>query len=519
MIARLPRMMALNVTVALVSFLALILEASPRATASEGTTESAAKPGTVPVVTIQVQTPDGKPLPNVTVVGVGPSDHATVNGTSIEGGSERMLTDSEGRFRLTLNGTNFAMAVATEAGFNLSQSRDLTNNSTIIVQPWGRIEGVRMNGNRPLTNDLLCWQFNWWCVGRELWDRLIVSQQAITDAGGRFAFEHVPPTEIVLRELHPPRRKENHTDLSVALQYLEVAPGETKDVKAVTVGRTVVGRLVFGDDLDNTLDLTSCFAGLSLAGQTHFILPVIPKEYDQPAKRIKWWHDFWFSTDAGQRFIQDQLTARIFDVQPDGSFRTEIVAPGEYSVWGGIYRDDGKRVAMVEKMPIAIPESASDAEKNPFNMGQVTLQPEVKLKLGDSAPDFDVKTLEDQSLKLSDFRGRYVLLDFWATWCGPCVAEMPNLKATYDAFGKGDRFVMISLSLDSNREQPRKFAETHGIHWIQVHLDERLKEIVTASYGVYGIPSILLIGPDGKIVARDLRGTKIRETMAAKLDQ
>jgi len=78
---------------------------------------------------------------------------------------------------------------------------------------------------------------------------------------------------------------------------------------------------------------------------------------------------------------------------------------------------------------------------------------------------------------------------------------------------------MISLSLDSNREQPRKFAESHGLHWTQVHLDEGLKDIVTSSYGVYAIPSILLIGPDGKIAARGLRGPKIRETVASALGQ
>ena len=75
-------------------------------------------------------------------------------------------------------------------------------------------------------------------------------------------------------------------------------------------------------------------------------------------------------------------------------------------------------------------------------------------------------------LKLLDFRGKYVLLDFWATWCGPCLGETPYLKAVYDTYGGDERFVMISLRLDKDVEAPQKYVQENGMEWIQGFLGE-----------------------------------------------
>jgi hypothetical protein len=91
------------------------------------------------------------------------------------------------------------------------------------------------------------------------------------------------------------------------------------------------------------------------------------------------------------------------------------------------------------------------------------------------------------------------------------------LKATHDAFGKNARFAMISLSLDKDASAPERFTRRHDIAWTQGFLGDWSADRVTSTYGVHGIPAIFLIGPDGKILATQLRGTNILATVSANL--
>jgi len=199
------------------------------------------------------------------------------------------------------------------------------------------------------------------------------------------------------------------------------------------------------------------------------------------------------------------------------------VPPGTYELRGQLHESganafpwSGKLLGRVNR-DITVPETPAPQPNAPLDLGDVVVQMVKDLKPGDVAPDFEVKTLEGGSLRLADFRGKYVLLDFWATWCGPCRAETPILKAVYDSYGKNPKFAMLGLSLDKTVAAPRDYAKTEEIGWHQGFLGDWSKATLPGRYGVEGIPAMFLIDPAGKVVATDLRGTNIASAVSSAL--
>lgn len=211
---------------------------------------------------------------------------------------------------------------------------------------------------------------------------------------------------------------------------------------------------------------------------------------------VKWNRSWW----AG----------RILEVRPNQRFQIT------YLGWGDSWNEE---VGLDRLGPSAEAAEISEQLKNPSaGNGRTPVRPvRGGPEVGQEAPAFEIKTTGDQTIKLADYRGKYVLLDFWATWCGPCRGETPNLKAVYEQFGKREDFVMIGLSLDQEKEKPIAYAKEKGTQWIDGFLGDGDKDGVAAKYGVRGIPSIWLIGPDGKVVARGLRGEGIMEAVRAAL--
>lgn len=140
------------------------------------------------------------------------------------------------------------------------------------------------------------------------------------------------------------------------------------------------------------------------------------------------------------------------------------------------------------------------------------------LEMGTPAPDFEAPDIADNPVKLSDFRGQYVVLDFWATWCKDCRAEMPAMKQLYNDYGpKGVQF--LGVSFDTDIQSLIDYGVENEIAWLNVCNKIKWKENpISVAYDLHWIPSMFLVKPDGNLAAvcfhvSDLRA-KLEEELA-----
>ena len=206
-----------------------------------------------------------------------------------------------------------------------------------------------------------------------------------------------------------------------------------------------------------------------------------------------------YDNSRGTEYNQELFTAHPNDIL--GVSPMLVLGRGNKPVFDSLYACAGEFV-----------RNHPDIEAEHNRLEQVA-----RTSVGAMFTDFTIEhgNADGSAVSLSDYvgKGKFVLVDFWASWCGPCKEEMPNLKDVYERY-KGDRFEIVGIAVSDKRPDTEAAVAKMELPWPIIY---DAQSIPSEIYGVNAIPHIILFDPDGKIVARDLRGGMIGEFVGALL--
>lgn len=182
-----------------------------------------------------------------------------------------------------------------------------------------------------------------------------------------------------------------------------------------------------------------------------------------------------------------------------------------------VLRDEENGNAMLKAIPVDFPGTyhAARAQASLDALDRKA-KADAQYAVGKKFPDFAEQDLEGKPLSLAGYQGKVVLVDFWATWCGPCIGELPNVKSAYGKHHAAG-FEIVGISLDSDRKKLTDFLAKNQMPWPQFFDGGGWQNKLARKYGIQSIPATFLLDGEGKIIAKDLRGPALEAAVAKAL--
>jgi len=410
----------------------------------------------------------------------------------------------DGRFALPRRERAGTVIVVADGGYALAAARGVKESLRLKLTPWGKIEGSLTIGDRPAT------------AGARIAadyqapsaDGLTVffTFSASTDEQGRFAFNRAFAGEYKVF-----RRTDSGNGRVVSAS---VKQGEATAVALVASGRPVAGRLALPDGLCDREDLVVLYERLEPPRRLARVTLPTNALRMTPGERFAWFRG-WSSSPWGEQLAADRAAHKGLPLVNQGpvngeapGFKAAELPAGTYhlsvrihtEVQAGEVLGNANRVASLAYR-FTVPPIPGGASDEVLDVGMLRAHPYGTLDAGQPAPDFVYTTADGNARLLSELRGKVVLLGFWGTWCGPCVAAMPVLRDIQAKFGARPDFRLIGLNVDDEPATVREFARVRQVTWSQGVLGPRDGEQAwpAALYCVSSIPVYVLIGRDGEV--------------------
>jgi peroxiredoxin len=429
---------------------------------------------------------------------------------------DHAFTGEDGRFAVPAGLAPRTLVAAHRTGYAYLSRSDWTQPVEIPLQPYAAVSGsISPAGERAIAVKSPTTR-----VDPD--DPFTVQVRTVTDGEGRFAFEGMVAGRYEAGRITGSEGPYDDRNVIVDAEF-DLAPGEGKEIQLGGIGRPIRGRAVVSGDRITAIDWTTGqnllsesppFASYPVRGQFD-----TDEAYEAAAQRDMEQLEAYRETEAGQRFYARKHRDYPLEIDAAGVFRTGAIPPGWYLLslhpgtggyGGGAPIGEGAKVFEVP----AVPGGYTD---EPFDVGEVPVYLLPTLWVGMEAPDFEAQDAAGEIVRLSDLRGKWVLLDFWSTSCGPCIAELLFLREAYDACKGRPDFAMLGMSLDEDWETIERFMQREPMPWQHCRLGAFGTSTVLRAYGVHGIPESFLISPQGIVLARGMRGRAVWRTIREHL--
>ncbi|KAA5542705.1 redoxin domain-containing protein [Roseiconus nitratireducens] len=400
---------------------------------------------------------------------------------------QQKTTDAEGRFELDAveEGIAGIVAIIHDSGYAEVTLEELAKSTEIQIDRWASLEFEVIEEGRPVAGRQV--QFRPRDDRTRVVDIFSYSIDAETDEDGRATLDRVIPTDgsvsmALVQEYH-----RGATYYSHASQPIQLGPGQKQTIRFGGSGRTVVGRV----DLPGEPPAKHRWE-MNEAGS----IETTKFKWDHPEHRT-----YRFLVDDEGRF-------RIPDV-PTGAYKfsLDLTAQPSPDVCG-----TGRRIGGVPGFEFEV--TAGDS--NPVDLGELTGEWDKLKGVGDPAVNFVAKT-DNGKVTLDQFSGKVVLLDFWATWCAPCLADMPRLLQLHRKFGQQPNFELLAVSLDQDFQKALRMADDQSWPWVVAEGGRNFQAMIPRAYDVESLPVKFLIGRDGTILYRGNDLAKIESMITDEL--